>query len=56
VERSHRTDSEEFWGKRTFSNFSAAVSGLADWERLYNEERFSLALGGRTPAERLAVR
>ena len=53
VERSHRTDSEEFWGRQSFRAFSEAVPGLAGWERHYNEERFSLALRGRTPAERL---
>ena len=53
-ERGHRTDSDEFWGRQSFSDFAEALPGLAAWERIYNEERFSLAIGGRTPAERLA--
>jgi transposase InsO family protein len=55
VERSHRIDQEEFWGRRRFDDFDAAVVGLRAWERHYNHERFSLALQGRTPAEKLAA-
>jgi transposase InsO family protein len=54
VERSHRIDNEEFWGRRTFDTFAAAITALESWERTYNVERFSLALHGRTPAEKLA--
>jgi transposase InsO family protein len=54
VERSHRIDNEEFWGRQSFANAAAAEAGLHAWERRYNHERFSLALKGRTPAERLA--
>jgi len=53
VERSHRIDNEEFWSRRTFSSFDAGVIALAKWEHRYNHERFSIALKGRTPAERL---
>ena len=28
---------------------------LRAWERVYNEDRFSMALHGRTPAEKLAA-
>jgi transposase InsO family protein len=54
VERSHRIDSEEFWGRQSCVTVAAADAGLQAWERRYNHERFSLALKGRTPAERLA--
>jgi transposase InsO family protein len=55
VERSHRIDQEEFWGRRRFDDFDAAAVGLRAWERHYNHERFSTALQGRTPAEKLAA-
>ena len=55
VERSHRIDQEEFWGRQHFSDFAAAAIGLRGWETRYNHERFSLALQGRTPAEKLAT-
>jgi transposase InsO family protein len=54
VERSHRIDNEEFWGRREFAMVLEAEHGLAGWERHYNTERFSMALGGRTPVERLS--
>jgi len=44
----------EFWGRHTFDDFNAAATALRGWERTYNYERFSLALQGRTPAEKLA--
>ena len=55
VERSHRVDAEEFWGRHTFATFEAAAAALPGWEREYNEVRFSMALHGRTPAEKLAA-
>ena len=55
VERSHRIDQEEFWGRERFADFEAAAVGLGAWETRYNHERFSLALHGRTPAEKLAT-
>lgn len=54
VERSHRIDAEEFWSRQRLGNFDEAVNALRTWEQAYNCERFSLALKGRTPAERLA--
>lgn len=54
VERSHRIDQEEFWGRQRFADFEGAATALRGWERTYNYERFSLALQGRTPAEKLA--
>lgn len=56
VERSHRIDNEEFWGRQCFLTFEAAVAALPHWERTYNVDRFSLALNGETPAEKLARR
>jgi transposase InsO family protein len=55
VERSHRIDAEEFWGRNTFETFVDAELALRDWEHVYNEVRFSMALKGRTPAEKLAT-
>ena len=54
VERSHRIDQEEFWGRHRFTDFDEATTALRAWERTYNYERFSLALQGRMPAEKLA--
>ena len=55
VERSHRIDHEEFWSRQSFRDFDAAAVALRDWERTYNYQRFSLALKGHTPAEKLAA-
>ena len=55
VERSHRIDQEEFWGRHRFQDFDAAATALREWEVQYNHQRFSLALQGRTPAEKLAA-
>jgi transposase InsO family protein len=54
VERSHRIDNEEFWGRHEFASLEEATPALAAWESAYNYSRFSMALGGQTPAERLA--
>jgi transposase InsO family protein len=56
VERSHRIDHEEFWSRQRFTDFDTAASALQTWEATYNYDRFSLALKGQTPAERLATR
>ncbi len=55
VERSHRVDEEEFWSCSTFDGFAPAAEALLAWERRYNHERFSMALNGLTPAEKLAT-
>ncbi len=55
VERSHRIDNEEFWSCSTFGSFAEAAGALRAWEARYNTERFSMALQGRTPAEKLAA-
>ncbi len=56
VERSHRIDNEEFWSRRDFSTHEEAWEALAGWEAEYNYRRFSMALGGQTPVERLTSR
>ena len=53
VERSHRIDDEEFWGLHAFDVYVDAEAPLAAWEQRYNHDRFSLALHGRTPVEKL---
>ncbi len=55
VERSHRIDNEEFWYRHDFTDDAAAATALLAWERRYNHDRFSIALKGRTPAEKLAA-
>lgn len=54
VERSHRIDEEEFCGVRAFAAFDSAATALQAWEERYNHDRFSMALHGLTPAEKLA--
>ena len=54
VERSHRIDNEEFWARQAFASVLHAEVALQEWERRYNHDRFSMALKGRTPVERLA--
>jgi transposase InsO family protein len=56
VERSHRIDNEEFWSRHDFSTHEEAWAALSSWENVYNHHRFSMALSGRTPAEKLASR
>lgn len=55
VERSHRIDDEEFWSRHTFDRCADAEVPLAAWERTYNHERFSVAINGRTPVEKLTA-
>ena len=56
VERSHRVDTEEFWSRHDFATRADAEAPLAAWEQRYNHERFSLALHGRTPVEKLEAK
>lgn len=51
----HRIDEEEFWGRYAGQDFDAATDALAVWEYRYNHERFSMALRGRTPMEKLGA-
>ena len=38
VERSHRIDQEEFWGRHRFADFETAAVGLRAWETRYPGE------------------
>jgi transposase InsO family protein len=53
VERSHKTDAEEFYQGRQFRSRKELVRKLKRWEKEYNEDRPHLALKGKTPAERV---
>ena len=53
VERSHRTDEDEFYRRVIFRNPAELAQKLRHWEHEYNHRRLHLALRGRTPAERL---
>jgi transposase InsO family protein len=54
VERSHRTDEQEFYSRQKFTDQEDLKAKLADWEKHYNLERGHMALGGQTPAEVLS--
>lgn len=52
VERSHRTDEEEFYGRgNTYRTFDEQRAALQRWEYRYNHERPHQALGYLTPIE-----
>lgn len=51
VERSHRTDEQEFYSRQTFNDSEDLKAKLVGWEKHYNTERPHMALGGQTPAE-----
>lgn len=53
VERSHRTDGEEFYRTKRFVSVGHCIRLLKQWEREYNEERPHMALKGKTPKEYL---
>jgi len=53
VERSHKTDAEEFYRGRKFRHKTDLARKLRRWEREYNEDRPHLALDGKTPVERV---
>lgn len=53
VERSHKTDAEEFYRGRSFRNREDLARKLKRWEKEYNQDRPHLALEGKTPAERV---
>lgn len=53
VERSHRTDEEEFYRRVRFRTPQELARKLRQWEREYNHRRLHLALRGKTPVERL---
>ena len=53
VERSHRTDEDEFYRRVIFRTPAELAQKLRQWEHEYNHRRLHLAIRGRTPAERL---
>ena len=53
VERSRRTDADEFYRRTVFSTPAQLVKKLGGWEHEYNHRRPHLALNGKTPTERL---
>jgi transposase InsO family protein len=53
VERSHRTDADEFYRRMIFRSPAELAQKLRQWEYEYNHRRPHLALRGHTPAERL---
>lgn len=53
VERSHRTDEDEFYRRVIFRTHDELATKLRQWEIEYNHRRPHLALRGKTPAERL---
>lgn len=53
VERSHRTDEEEFYRVNQFVSIQHCLKLLGCWEKEYNEERPHMSLEGKTPREYL---
>ena len=53
VERSRRTDEDEFYRCAIFRNPAELAAKLRQWEHEYNHQCLHLAIRGRTPAERL---
>jgi transposase InsO family protein len=53
VERSHRTDKDEFYQLITYRDDVNLAKKLMEWERFYNYERPHGAHRGRTPYEAL---
>lgn len=53
VERSHRTDEEEFYRHGRFVSINHCMKLLTEWERYYNEKWPHMALKGKTPKQYL---
>jgi len=53
VERSHRTDREEFWTSVTFRSISELRKKQSTYVDWYNQEREHLGIDGLTPLEKL---
>lgn len=53
VERSHRTDDEEFYRVNRFVSIQHCMKLLKQWEKEYNERRPHFSLHGKTPKEYL---
>lgn len=53
VERSHRTDREEFWNRVTFSSLEQLAKKQRVYLDWYNNEREHLGINGLTPREKI---
>jgi transposase InsO family protein len=53
VERSHRTDQEEFYNLNTFKDEKDLKDKVAKWENEYNFDRPHMGLKGLTPGEKM---
>src|SRR3974390_2466214 len=53
VERSHKTDSEEFYRGKRFRHKKDLARKLKRWETEYKQDRPHLAMNGQQPAERV---
>ncbi len=53
VERSHRTDGQEFYGINQFVSIHHLKRLLRQWELEYNTKRSHMSLGGKTPGQYL---
>ncbi len=53
VERSHRSDQEEFYQLLTYTDDVDLNTKLVEWEKFYNYGRPHGAFDGRTPYEML---
>lgn len=56
VERSHRTDGEEFYQLLTYTDDADLQARLAEWESFYNLSRPHGAFNGKAPYETLRER
>ena len=52
VERSHRTDNEEFYAHTTFESIQDARAQIQCWVDEYNNGRYNSAIGYKTPQQR----
>lgn len=53
VERSHRSDQQEFYQLLSYKGHVDLVAKLEEWERFYNFSRHHGAFNGKTPYEAL---
>jgi len=53
VERSHRTDDEEFYGLKRYSDYKLLKTALNMWIKRYNNNRPHSGNGMKTPTEKL---
>ena len=56
VERSHRTDQQEFYQLLSYKGDADLEKRLTEWEAFYNYHRPHGAFGGKTPYEALRER